>query len=75
MATLYRALAPDGTLIGTADSIDGIVQFIRNALPGRYQIDVISVDAGSAPSSSRGWGTVTKSPGGRIEFDLPPYMD
>jgi hypothetical protein len=75
MTTLYRAVAPDGTVIGTEDSIERIVRVIKNALPGRYQIDVISADPGSAPSRSRTWGTVTKSPAGRIKFDLPPYMD
>jgi hypothetical protein len=75
MAAVYRAVAPDGTVIGTEDSIEGIVRIIKNAPPGRYQINVISADPGSAPSGSRCWGTVTKSPAGRIKFDLPPYMD
>jgi hypothetical protein len=75
MTVSYRAMAPDGAIIATEDSIDGIVRIIRDTRPDRYQVDVIGEDPGTGRPSSRPWGVIIRSPEGAIEFDLPPYMD
>lgn len=35
MGAVYRVFSPDGNPIGDADSIDGVVEIARNAVPGR----------------------------------------
>ena len=49
--------APDGNPIGDTDSIDGVVEIARNAVPGSYRIDHISADPGSTVPMSRTWGS------------------
>jgi len=75
MGARYRVFAPDGSPIGDADSIDGVVEVARNAVPGRYRIDRIAADDGLAGATSRIWGAVIKSRMGQITLDVPPWID
>jgi len=75
MGALYRVFSPNGNPIGDADSIDGVIEIARNALPGRYRIDSISADPDSGVPRSWTWGAVIKSRKGRIKLDVPPWID
>jgi hypothetical protein len=75
MGPRYRVFSPDGNPIGDADSMDGVVEIARNAVPGRYRIDRIAADPGLAVTTSRTWGAVIKSRKGRITLDVPPWID
>jgi hypothetical protein len=75
MGARYRVFAPDGNPIGDADSIDGVVDVARSAVPGCYRIDRICAQLGSAVSTSQTWGAVIKSQKGQITLDVPPWID
>jgi hypothetical protein len=75
MVARYRIFAPDGNSIGDADSIEGVIDIVRNAVPGRYRICGISVDPASGVPRSRPWGAVIKSRKGRIRLVAPPWID
>jgi hypothetical protein len=75
MGPIYRVSSPSGNPIGDADSIDGVVEIARNAVPGRYRIDYISADPGSGVPRSCTWGAVIKSGKGRITLEAPPWID
>jgi hypothetical protein len=75
MGACYRVFAPDGSPVGDADSIDGVVEVARSVVPGCYRIDRISADVGLAVTTSRNWGAVIKSRKGRITLDVPPWID
>jgi hypothetical protein len=75
MAARYRVFDPDGNPIGDADSIEEVIEIVRNAVPGRYQISGISVDPASCAPRYRTWGAVIKSRKGRIRLDAPPWID
>jgi hypothetical protein len=75
MPTAYRVLSRDGTPIGDADSIDGVVAIAQAAPPGRYRIDLVATDPNSGEQRSRNWGAVIKSRKGRITLEVPPWAD
>jgi hypothetical protein len=73
--TLYRVVAPDGSLIGEGASIDEVVELVKQAQPGRYRIDLVQSGLGAAVGSSRIWGEVIKTVRGRIKLNAPPWAD
>jgi hypothetical protein len=73
--TLYRVIAPDGISLAEGNSIDEIVQFVKQAPPGRYRVDLVQSDPGPDGSSSRTWGEVIKTMRGRIKLNAPPWAD
>ena len=75
MPTSYRVISRNGRSIGDADSIDQVVEIVKNAAPGRYRIQRISLDPNSGDLRSWDWGAISKSRKGRITLDLPPWMD
>jgi hypothetical protein len=75
MPTLYRVVAPDGSLLGEGTSIDDVVEIVKKAQPGRYRVDLVNSDADSALDSSRIWGEVIKTVRGRIKLSAPPWAD
>jgi hypothetical protein len=75
MPTVYRLVAPDGGAIGDADSVDGIVEIATKVAPGRYRIDQVKEDPGTAGGLSRAWGNLIKTPTGRVKLDVPPWLD
>ncbi len=75
MPSAYRVISRDGDSIGDADSIDGVVELVKNAAPGRYRIQRISLDPASGDLRSWDWGAISKSRKGRITLNVPPWMD
>ncbi len=75
MATIYRATSSDGASVGDADSIDGIVAIVKDSASGHYRIQVISLEPTTGHLRSWEWGMISKSPGGEITLDLPPWLD
>ncbi len=71
----YRVISLDGASVGDSDSIDGVVEIVKSAVPGRYRIQKDSVDPDTGEPRSWDWGAITKSRKGRITLDLPPWMD
>jgi hypothetical protein len=73
--TVYRVISPDGSSLGEGNSIDEIVQIVKQAQPGRYRVDL--GESGSEPNegSSRTWGEVIKTMRGRIKLNTPPWVD
>ena len=75
MAIVYRVSSRDGTTIGESDSIDGVVDLVKQSKPGRYRIHRISQDPTTGELQSWDWGGIAKSRKGGITLDLPPWMD
>jgi hypothetical protein len=75
MATVYRVVSRDGDTIGDADSIDGVVEIVKDAAPDRYRIQRLSLDPSTGDLRSWDWGAITKSRKGLITLDLPPWTD
>jgi len=75
LPTAYRVTSRAGASIGVADSLDGIVEIVRSASPGRYRIYKNSLDPGTGDLQSWDWGAIAKSRKGRITLDLPPWVD
>ena len=74
MPTLYRVIAPDGASLGEGNSIDEIVEIVKQAQPGaRRRPDPDRSDA--ATGSTRTWGEVIKTMRGRIKLNAPPWAD
>ena len=73
VATRYRVVAPDGSLIGEGASIDEVVEIVKAAQPGRYRVDLVQTGTGPAAGSARIWGEVIKTMRGRDQARaLPP---
>jgi hypothetical protein len=75
MSTVYRVISRAGKVIGETDSIDGVVEIAKKARSGRYAINKVWLDPSSGDQKSWTWGKITKSRDGRIELDLPPWVD
>jgi hypothetical protein len=73
--TLYRVIAPDGSILGEGNSIDEIVQLVKQTQPGRYRVDLVQPGPGPTDESSRTWGEVIKTMRGRIKLNAPPWVD
>jgi hypothetical protein len=73
--TLYRVIAPDGTSLGEGNSIDEIVEIVKQAQPGRYRVDLIPIGSDAATGSTRTWGEVIRTMRGRIKLNAPPWAD
>jgi hypothetical protein len=61
--------------LGEGDSIDEIVQIVKQSAPGRYRVDLVRSGPGLAAGSSRTWGEVIKTKRGRIKLNAPPWVD
>ncbi len=75
MTTVYRITSRDGSSIGEANSIDGIVELVKGAQPGQYQINRLSLEPATGDLRSWELGTITKTDDGLITLDLPPWID
>jgi hypothetical protein len=75
MPTAYKVVSPDGVSLGDADFIDGVVEVVKGAAPGRYVIQRVSLDPDTGDQRSWDWGAITKSRKGKITLDLPSWMD
>ena len=74
MPTLYRVVAPDGSLIGEGASIDEVVEIVKQAPPGRYRVDLVQ-SGRSGRWVFAIWGEVIKTVRGRIKLNAPPWAD
>jgi hypothetical protein len=75
MATVFHVTARAGGSIGDADTLDGVVDIAKNAPPGRYRIEKISLDPATGDVRSWKWGAVRKDRQGGIKLDLPPWIN
>ena len=75
MPTLYRVVAPDGSLLGEGTSIDEVVEIVQKASPGRYRVDLVKSGADPSADSSRVWGEAIKTVRGRVKLSAPPWAD
>jgi hypothetical protein len=75
LPTTFRVTSCDGASIGEAVSIDGIIEIVKKAPPGRYGIQKETLDFATGDLRSWDWGAITKSRKGRITMDLPPWVD
>jgi hypothetical protein len=73
--TLYRVVAPDGSTLGEGNSIDEIIQFVKQSPSGRYRVDLVQSGPGNDDETSRTWGEVIKTIRGRIKLNAPPWAD
>jgi hypothetical protein len=75
MSAAFRVTSRGAGPIGDADTIDGVIELAKGAPPGRYRIDKIQFDRETGELRSWEWGEVEKYADGRIELDLPPWID
>ena len=75
MPTLYRVIAPDGSSLGEGNSIDEIIEIVKQGPAGRYRVDLVQSVPGHADGPSRTWGEVIKTVRGRIKLNAPPWVD
>jgi hypothetical protein len=75
MSASYRLVSTDGSPTGETDSLDGLVEIMKAAPPGRYQIETLSLDLATGELRSWSWAAIVKDSGGRVELDLPPWLD
>ena len=75
MSAIYRITSNDGIVLGEADSVDGVVEVVKSASPGRYRIEEVSPNATTGDLQSWEWGAIIKSFDGQITLDVPPWLD
>jgi hypothetical protein len=75
MATVFRVTAGASGSIGDAYTMDGVVKLAKDAQPGHYRIDKISLDPATGDFRAWEWGEVIKEKNGCIKLDLPPWID
>jgi hypothetical protein len=75
MPMVFRVTARDGGSIGEAATMDGVIELANQAPPGRYQIEKLSLDPAGGELRSWDWGTIVKDSAGRVELDLPAWLD
>ena len=74
MPTLYRVITPYGASLGEGNSIDEIVEIVKQAQPGlsrRPDPDRVR----RRHRLNRTLGEVIKTMGGRIKLDARPWAD
>jgi hypothetical protein len=75
MATVLRVIARAGTVLGEAQNVDGVIELAKDAAPGHYRIEKISLDPATGDLRAWEWGEVIKDLNGGIQLDLPPWTD
>jgi hypothetical protein len=63
---MFRILSPDGVYLALSETVQGVVEIVRNGRPGRYHIDETSANLLNAGQPSRNWGAVIRFPSGDI---------
>jgi Tol biopolymer transport system component len=63
---LFRIISPDGDYLALSETVQGVVEIVKNDRPGRYQIDETNADLLSSGQPSRNWGAVIRFPSGDI---------
>ena len=75
MATVFRITARAGGSIGVADTMDGVVELAKDASPGHYRIEKLSLDKTTGEVRSWRCGEVTKDRKGVIKLHLSPWSE
>jgi hypothetical protein len=75
MSTSYRAISCEGSIISEAPSLDELIELMKAAPAGNYEIERISLDAASGEVRSWRQGTIIRDRRGRLKLDLPPWLD
>jgi hypothetical protein len=75
MATVFRVIAQTGAELGEAQTLDGVIELAKGALPGCYRIEKVSLDHATGELRTWEWGSVIKERDGAIALDLPPWID
>jgi len=65
---LFKIIGPDGETVAVADTVQGVVEIVRNSQRGRYHIEDLRENSRSAAEKSRTWGVVVKFPSGDISI-------
>ena len=63
---MFRILSPDGAYLALSETVQGVVEVVRNNRPGRYQIDETGAGVSASSPTSRNWGAVIRFPSGDI---------
>lgn len=67
--SVFRIVNRDGEMLADADSLDGVTEPVRNAPPGRYHIDEISVEPLPSGHTARSCGFAIHHDDGRVILD------
>jgi hypothetical protein len=71
MSTVFRVTSRDGAPRGEAEDMDGVVNLVKDAPPGRDRLDQISLDPVTWDLRSWNWGTIFKDRKGAIKLSGP----
>ena len=71
--SLFRIVDRDGEMLADADSMDGVTELVRNAPPGRYQVDEISAVPLPSGHTARRCGTAIRHDDGRVILGPDPW--
>ncbi len=63
----------DGEMLADVDSLDGVTEVVRPALPGRYHVDEISATPLPSGHTARRWGFAIHHNDGRVILDPDPW--
>jgi hypothetical protein len=65
---LFKIIGPDGETVAVSDTVQGVVEIVRNGQRGRYHIEDLRENLRSPGEKSRTWGVVVKFPSGDISI-------
>ncbi len=54
--SFFRIVDRDGEMLADADSLHGVTEVVRNAPPGRYHVDEVSVKPLPSGHTAQRWG-------------------
>jgi hypothetical protein len=63
---MFRIVSPDGVHLALSETVQGVVEVVRNGRPGRYYIDETGAHLLSSGQTARTWGAVIRFPSGDI---------
>ena len=70
--TFFQFLAPSGEIIGSASSLADVASVLRDAQPGRYHVQEVSMTSFSAGRWLNPWGTAIRDDDGRVTLEPRP---
>ncbi len=70
---MFRIISPDGVHLALSETVQGVVEVVRNGRPGRYNIDETGANLLTSGQASRNWGAVIRFPSGDIA--IHPLQD
>jgi hypothetical protein len=67
--SFFQLFAPTGHLIGSAASLTDVASVLRDAKPGRYRVQAVSLTPFSSGRWLNPWGTAIRDDDGRVTLD------